>query len=86
MVLPSTPEDAKGMLIDSVLDPNPVIFIEHRWLHNLEGDVPKGFIALTLAELTSLSTDLMSGSGGHVNYGYEASHAVKFLAKSTISQ
>lgn len=42
VVLPSTPQDAKGLLLESINDQNPVIFIEHRWLHNTEGDVPKG--------------------------------------------
>ena len=42
VVMPSNPADAKGLLISSMFDPNPVVFIEHRWLHNLEGDVPEG--------------------------------------------
>ena len=42
VVMPSTPSDAKGLLISSILDPDPVIFLEHRWLHNLEGHVPEG--------------------------------------------
>ena len=40
VVMPSNPADAKGMLITSVLDDNPVLFIEHRWLHNQLGEVP----------------------------------------------
>ena len=31
VVMPSTPYDAKGLLISSIEDNNPVIFIEHRW-------------------------------------------------------
>jgi len=42
VVAPSTPKDAKGLLISSIEDDAPVIFIEHRKLHNEEGDVPKG--------------------------------------------
>lgn len=34
VVMPSFADDAKGLLISSILDPNPVIFLEHRWLHN----------------------------------------------------
>ncbi len=34
VVMPSNPEDAKGLLINSIFDPDPVIFLEHRWLHN----------------------------------------------------
>ena len=40
VVMPSNPYDAKGLLISAVEDDNPVIFIEHRWLHNLIDDVP----------------------------------------------
>ncbi|MEW6114142.1 MAG: transketolase C-terminal domain-containing protein [Thermodesulfobacteriota bacterium] len=40
VVMPSSPHDAKGLLIAAVEDPNPVIFIEHRWLYNISGEVP----------------------------------------------
>jgi pyruvate/2-oxoglutarate/acetoin dehydrogenase E1 component len=43
VVMPSNPANAKGLLISSILDPNPVIFLEHRWLHNLEDKVNKNF-------------------------------------------
>jgi len=42
VVMPSTPSDAKGLLISAIEDDNPVIFIEHRWLHSLKGPVPPG--------------------------------------------
>lgn len=41
VVMPATPHDAKGLLIASVEDNNPVVFIEHRWLFNTYGDVPE---------------------------------------------
>jgi len=41
LVCPSNPKDAKQLIIDSIFDPNPVIFIEHRWLHNVQGYVEK---------------------------------------------
>ncbi len=41
VVMPATPFDAKGLLISSIEDNNPVIFIEHRWLHSLSGHVPE---------------------------------------------
>lgn len=41
VVIPTTPYDAKGLLAASLRDPNPVIFLEHRWLHNSTGDVPQ---------------------------------------------
>jgi pyruvate dehydrogenase E1 component beta subunit len=41
VVMPSTPYDAKGLLIAAVGDKNPVVYIDDRWLYNLKGDVPK---------------------------------------------
>jgi pyruvate dehydrogenase E1 component beta subunit len=41
IVAPSTPQDAKGLLIASVNNKNPVIFFEHRWLHGISGNVPQ---------------------------------------------
>jgi pyruvate dehydrogenase E1 component beta subunit len=40
--MPSTPHDAKGMLIAAIEDDNPVVFLEHRWLHHTKGHVPEG--------------------------------------------
>lgn len=41
VVMPTTPNDAKGLLISAIRDDNPVIFIEHRWLYWQEGEVLK---------------------------------------------
>lgn len=41
VVMPSTAYNAKGLLIAAHRDPNPVIFIEHRWLHNTTSEVPE---------------------------------------------
>jgi Pyruvate/2-oxoglutarate dehydrogenase complex, dehydrogenase (E1) component, eukaryotic type, beta subunit len=40
--MPTLPSDAKGLLLSSIFEPNPVIFLEHRWLHNIEGNVKVG--------------------------------------------
>lgn len=42
VVMPSRPHDAKGLLVSSIEDDDPVIFIEHRWLHGVSGPVPDG--------------------------------------------
>jgi pyruvate/2-oxoglutarate/acetoin dehydrogenase E1 component len=41
VVVPATPYDAKGLLIQSIRDNDPVIFCEHKMLYTLEGEVPE---------------------------------------------
>jgi len=40
VVYPATPADAKALLVAAIRDDNPVIFLEHEGLYNLEGEVP----------------------------------------------
>lgn len=42
VIIPTSPQDAKGMLYEAIFDPDPVVMIEHRWLHNSTGNVPRG--------------------------------------------
>lgn len=39
VVLPTTPQDAYSLLRSAIRDENPVIFLEHRWLYDIEGEV-----------------------------------------------
>jgi pyruvate/2-oxoglutarate/acetoin dehydrogenase E1 component len=42
VVCPATPEDAKGLLINAIEDPNPVLYFEHKHLYRrIKGDVPE---------------------------------------------
>jgi acetoin:2,6-dichlorophenolindophenol oxidoreductase subunit beta len=50
VVVPSTPYDAKGLLIQSIRDDDPVIFFEHKALYTVEGDVPEEPYAIPFAE------------------------------------
>ena len=50
VVLPTTPRDAKGLLISAIRDDNPVIFIEHRWLYFAVDEVPEVPYAIPLGE------------------------------------
>lgn len=48
VVAPATAEDAKGLLISAIRDPDPVIFIEHKRLYMVEGPVPEESYAIPL--------------------------------------
>lgn len=81
VVMPVTPYDAKGLFISAVEDNNPVIFLEHRWLHNVFGPVPtdlyrvplgKARLARTGSDVTIVATSYMV---------LEALHAATVLKK-----
>jgi pyruvate/2-oxoglutarate/acetoin dehydrogenase E1 component len=50
VVVPSNPYDAKGLLIQAIRDDDPVIFLEHKALYTVEGDVPEDSYAIPFAE------------------------------------
>ena len=50
VVCPSTPYDAKGLLIQAIRDNDPVIFCEHKLLYSREGDVPEESYAIPFGE------------------------------------
>ena len=43
VLMPTFPEDYKGMLISAIEDDNPVVIMEHRWTHYAKGHVPEGY-------------------------------------------
>lgn len=84
VVMPSNPADAKGLLTSSILDPNPVVFIEHRWLHGMEGDVPKGDYRVPLGRANTIRKgDDVTVVGSSLMIP-EAIHALDVLAEKNI--
>lgn len=81
VVYPSTPEDAKGLLIASFDDPNPVIFFEHKALYrSISGPVPEGDFSIEIgkARLVQEGSDvsiITYGSGVHWAKEYATKHA-----------
>jgi pyruvate/2-oxoglutarate/acetoin dehydrogenase E1 component len=69
VVMPSTAYDAKGLMIAAIRDPNPVVFIDDRWLHRIEEPVPedvyeveigKGIIRKEGKDLTLVAVSFMA--------------------------
>ena len=60
VISPSSAFDAKGLLITSIEDKNPVIFFEHRWLHETSSYVPSKYYKLKIgkAKIRKLGKDI----------------------------
>lgn len=80
VVYPSTPEDAKGLLIASFDDPNPVIFFEHKALYrSISGQVPEGDYSLEIGKARKVQCGddisiITYGAGVHWATDYAAAH------------
>ncbi|HEX6333275.1 MAG TPA: dehydrogenase E1 component subunit alpha/beta [Flavisolibacter sp.] len=71
VVYPSTPEDAKGLLIAAINDPNPVMYFEHKALYrSISGPVPEGYFEVEIGRARQVQTGddisiITYGSGVH---------------------
>ncbi|BFO04487.1 alpha-ketoacid dehydrogenase subunit beta [Pseudomonas guariconensis] len=54
VVCPSSPYDAKGLLIQAMRDNDPVIFCEHKLLYGLQGEVPEEVYSIPFGEANFL--------------------------------
>lgn len=68
VVMPSTPADAKGLLISAIRDDNPVLFFEPKVLYRTKGEVPEGDYTVPLgkADIKREGTDLTIISYGRM--------------------
>lgn len=82
---PATPYDAKGLLIGSIMDDNPVLFVEHRWLYKTTGDVPEPLYSIPLGKgaIRRPGTDLTIVAVSYMVV--EAMKAAEKLAAQNIS-
>lgn len=80
VVYPSTPLDAKGLLIASLNDPNPVLFFEHKALYrSVSGLVPETYYEIEIGKAKQVLngeeiTIITYGSGVHWAIDYAAAH------------
>ena len=71
IVYPSTPYDAKGLLLASFEDPNPVLYFEHKALYRkIKGNVPQGYYTVPVGEASVVRTGTQAtivtyGAGVH---------------------
>lgn len=71
VVYPSTPEEAKGLLLASVSEPNPVLFFEHKLLYrSISGPVHEGYFEIPIGQARIVQegadvTIITYGSGVH---------------------
>lgn len=85
VVAPSNPFDAKGLLISAIEDDNPVIYLEHRWLHGIFGEVPKEMYRIPIgkAKILKEGKDITIVSSSHMTL--EAFKAAQSLESEGIS-
>jgi 2-oxoisovalerate dehydrogenase E1 component len=75
VVIPSTPADLKGLLLESLDDPDPVLFLEHKKMYrSIKGPVPEGAwrVPIGVAEIARPGTDATI-----VTYGLQRHLAVE---------
>ena len=85
VVMPSTPQDAKGLLKSAIRDNNPVLFIEHKVLYNEKGEVPgeEYTIPIGLAKIVREGKDITIAA--HSRMVLFAQQAAETLSKEGIS-
>ena len=83
VVYPAFPYDAKGLLISSIENPNPVLFFEHKGLYrSTRGDVPEGYFNIKIgkAKLLKVGSDISV-----ITYGLGVHEAIKVIENNSIS-
>ena len=80
VVYPSTPADAKGLLIAAINDPNPVLYFEHKALYrSITGPVPEAYYEIEIGKAARVQEGedlsiITYGAGVHWATAYAAEH------------
>jgi 2-oxoisovalerate dehydrogenase E1 component beta subunit len=83
VLAPSSPHDAKGLLLAAIADPNPVVFIEHKYLYRrVRGEVPAGSYETPLRAATVRAGDdlVVIAYGAMVHAALAAAEAIEDAA------
>lgn len=84
VVVPSTPYDTKGLLVQSIRDDDPVIFLEHKNLYGFEGEVPEGLYAIPFGEAAVVREGRAATVVGYGLMVHRALDAAAQLAKDGV--
>ena len=85
VVMPASPRDAKGLLISAVEDGNPVVFLEHRWLHDVFGPVPEEMYRIPLGKANVIREGHEVSIIATSHMTLESVRAAQILAKLGVS-
>lgn len=85
VLMPTSPQDAKSLLYSAIFDPNPVVFLEHRWLHNAIGNVDQRAerVSLEKARVVREGKDCTVLAMSYLTV--EAQRAIDFLEPQGVS-
>ena len=85
VVMPSNAYDAKGMLVTSIKDDNPIIYIEDKWLYETESEVPEEIytVSLNKGKIICEGSDVTLVASSYMVK--EAEKAVQELSQKNIS-
>jgi len=81
VVYPSSPMDAKGLLIAAINDPNPVLFFEHKALYrSISGEVPEMYYEIEIGKARHIRT---GGDVSIITYGLGVHWAIEYADQHT---
>ncbi len=85
VVMPATPYDAKGLMVAAINDPDPVVFMDDRWLYGVEENVPEELYEVEIgrAVIRREGSDITIVASSYV--AHETTLAAALLEKEGIS-